>query len=97
MREGYVKRETQETKIELALDIDGQGKNYRGKHGSGAFGLQLCPLVGAFAGWCSTASGDAHRLAHRPLDYSSPASGGRNRQRGVQGRSDTTHRSEIQG
>jgi imidazoleglycerol-phosphate dehydratase len=27
MREGYVKRETKETKIELTLNIDGQGKN----------------------------------------------------------------------
>lgn len=27
MREGYVKRETRETKIELTMNIDGQGKN----------------------------------------------------------------------
>ncbi|HVI39224.1 MAG TPA: imidazoleglycerol-phosphate dehydratase HisB, partial [Anaerovoracaceae bacterium] len=27
MREGYVKRETRETKIELTLNVDGQGKN----------------------------------------------------------------------
>lgn len=27
MREGYVKRETKETKIELTLNVDGQGKN----------------------------------------------------------------------
>ena len=27
MREGYVKRETKETKIELTLNIDGEGKN----------------------------------------------------------------------
>jgi imidazoleglycerol-phosphate dehydratase len=27
MREGYVKRETRETKIELTLNVDGAGKN----------------------------------------------------------------------
>ena len=27
MREGYVKRETRETKIELTLNVDGCGKN----------------------------------------------------------------------
>ena len=27
MREAYIKRETKETKIELTLNVDGEGKN----------------------------------------------------------------------